>query len=69
MHYSQTEKYEIIQLVEKSDLGVSRTLRELKVNKTTFYNLYKAYLKKGFEGLARKPSARKGIWNKINHED
>lgn len=37
MHYSQTEKYEIIRLVEQSDLGVIRTLRQLKVNKTTFY--------------------------------
>jgi len=36
MHYSQTEKYEIIQHAEQSDLGVNRTLRELKVNKTTF---------------------------------
>ncbi|MGB1104699.1 MAG: helix-turn-helix domain-containing protein, partial [Crocinitomicaceae bacterium] len=54
MHYSQSEKYEIIRIVEQSDLGVIRTLRELKVNKTTFYNWYNAYLKNGYEGLARK---------------
>ena len=41
MHYSQQEKYELIQLVEQSDLGVLRTLRELKLNKTTFYNCTK----------------------------
>ena len=35
MHYSQNEKMEIIRLVEQSDLGVIRTLRQLKVNKTT----------------------------------
>ena len=38
MHYSQREKYEIIRLVEQSDLGVIRTLKELKVNKTTSVN-------------------------------
>ena len=51
MHYSQREKYEIIRLVEQSDLGVIRTLKEIKVNKTTFYNWYKAYLKNGYDGL------------------
>ena len=33
MHYSQSEKYEIIRIVEQSDLGVNRTLKELNVNK------------------------------------
>jgi len=69
MHYSQSEKYEIIQLVEQSDFGVNRTLKELKINKTTFYNWYNSYVEKGFEGLARKKSDRVGTWNKINLED
>jgi transposase InsO family protein len=69
MHYTQTEKYEIIRLVEQSDLGVLRTLRELKVNKTTFYNWYKAYTDNGYHGLARKPSTRVGAWNRINEAD
>ena len=69
MHYSQSEKYEIIRIVEQSELGVNRTLRELKINKTTFYNWYNAYLEKGFEGLARKQRARAGSWNKINTAD
>jgi len=69
MHYSQQEKYELIQLVERSDLGVIRTLRELKLNKTTFYNWYRAYCDDGYEGLARKQSKRKGSWNKINESD
>ena len=56
MHYSQSEKYEIIQLVEQSDLGVNRTLEELKINKTTFYNWYNSYAQQGFEGLKRKKS-------------
>ena len=52
MHYSQREKYEIIRLVEQSDLGVIRTLKQLKVNKTTFYNWYKAYLENGYDGVS-----------------
>lgn len=69
MHYSQSEKYEMIQLVEQSDLGINRTLKELKINKTTFYNWYNLYTQKGFEGLARKKSERVGTWNKINIVD
>ena len=69
MHYSQTEKYEIIQLVEKSDLGVTRTLKEVKVNKTTFYNWYNVYLERGYDGLARQASKRTGSWNGINTAD
>ena len=51
MHYSQSEKMEIIRLVEQSDLGVIRTLRQLKVNKTTFYKWYNSYQKHGYDGL------------------
>lgn len=69
MHYSQAEKFEIIKLVEQSELGVNRTLRELKVNKTTFYNWYNQYLKHGFDGLARKKSNNTTPWNKINESD
>lgn len=43
MRYSQSEKMEIIRIVEGSELGVNRTLAELKINKSTFYNWYKRY--------------------------
>lgn len=33
MRFNQQEKYEIIQLVEDSDLGVNRTLQELGISK------------------------------------
>jgi putative transposase len=69
MHYSQSEKYEMIQLVEQSDLGINRTLKELKINKTNFYNWCNLYTQKGFEGLARKKSERVGTWNKIHIAD
>lgn len=69
MHYSQSEKMEIILLVERSDLGVIRTLRQLKVSKTTFYNWYNTYEKHGCDGLARRRGKRKEVWNKINLAD
>ena len=69
MHYTQNEKYEIIRLVEQSELGVIRTIKELGLNKTTFYKWYNAYLEKGYDGLARKKSKRIGTWNKINEAD
>ena len=69
MHYSQSEKMEIIRLVERSDLGVIRTLRQLKVSKTTFYKWYHAYEQYGYEGLARKSSKQKEVWNKISVAD
>ncbi|WP_425568146.1 IS3 family transposase [Snuella lapsa] len=69
MHYSPSEKYEIIRLVEQSELGVTRTLKELKINKTTFYNWYNAYLEKGYGGLVRKRSKSNTAWNKINEAD
>ena len=37
MRYSQAEKMEIIRMVEGSDLSVVRTLRELDVNRSSFY--------------------------------
>ena len=69
MHYSQNEKFDIIKLVEQSDLGVLRTLKELKVNKTTFYNWYYRYSKEGYDGLARNSNKREGSWNRINEAD
>jgi putative transposase len=69
MHYSQNEKHEIIKLVEQSDLGVIRTLKQLKINNTTFYNWYNKYLDLGYDGLARKVSKRSGAWNKICEAD
>ena len=51
MHYSQSEKFEIIKLVEQSDVGINRTLKELKVNKSTFYKWYQNYRVNGVEGF------------------
>ncbi len=65
MRYSQSEKMEIIRLVEKSVLSVKRTLDELVISRSTFYRWYKQYLEHGYDGLAdQKPTPRK-FWNRI----
>ena len=61
MHYSQNEKMKIIRLVEQSDLSVIRTLRPLKVNKTSFYKWYNGYQQHGYDGLARRSFNRKEV--------
>ena len=48
MRFTQNEKYEIIRLVEDSELGVNRTLGELDIPKRTFYNWYGKYTKHGY---------------------
>ena len=55
MRYTQTEKMEIIRLVEESDLPVKRTLEELDVPRSTFYRWYNRYQQVGYEGLADQP--------------
>ena len=65
MRYSQPEKMEVIRVVEQSALSVKRTLVELGVNRSTFYQWYRRYQEYGFDGLAdRKPTPGK-FWNKI----
>ena len=63
-----SEKYEIIRLVETSDLGVNRTLQELGIAKRTFYNWYGRYREKGYEGLATHERSMRSQWNKIPPE-
>ncbi len=55
MRFTQQEKYEIIRLVETSEIGVNRTLKEIGLHKSTFYNWYGKYLEEGFDGLALGP--------------
>ena len=64
MRLSVQEKQEIIQLVDRSDLGVNRTLKQLGIHKSTFYKWYNAYLKKGTVGLATAHRTRRQ-WNTI----
>lgn len=67
MRFTQSEKHEIIQLVEGSGIGVNKTLLELGIHKRTFYNWYGRYLSGGFDALAPQgpKGSQKQVWNKI----
>ncbi len=66
MRLSKAEKEEIIQLVERSELGVNRTLQQLSIHKGTFYRWYKAYLNnKDSASLKPIASASRRQWNTI----
>jgi len=51
MRYRQSEKMEIIRIVEGSPLSVKRTLLELNINRSTFYNRYRKYQDRGYDAL------------------
>jgi len=38
MRFTQSEKMEIIRIVEGSELSINRTLQELGIPKRTYYN-------------------------------
>jgi len=69
MRLNQTEKFEIIRLVEQSPTSVNKTLKELGIHKSTFYAWYHAYLQEGYDGLADKPPIKKQYWNQIPDEE
>ena len=68
MRLTASEKEEIIRLVDGSDLGVNRTLRELGINKSSFYKWYKAYTDKGINGLQPPGRRSRQQWNTIPQE-
>ena len=51
MRYSASEKYQIIQLVQHSDLSVKRTLARLDIHNSTFYNWLGRYHDGGIDAL------------------
>ena len=65
MRRPASEKLEIIDLVEGTDLSVRATLRQLGVPKSTFYGWYQRYLAEGFDGLEDKLPTRRAAWNRI----
>lgn len=68
MRLSPSEKTEIIRLVEGSDLGVNKTLGQLGIHKSTFYNWYHLYQKHGPEGLYPLQRSNRQQWNSIPQE-
>ena len=68
MRYVSSDKYEIIQLVQNSDLSVRQTLARLDIHKSTFYNWLKRYQENGIDGLEDKKPIPQAVWNKIAEE-
>lgn len=69
MRFNQSEKMEIIQVIERSEISVNKTLKELGIHKSTFYGWYNAYRLNGYDGLADKAPAKKQYWNQIPEEE
>ena len=65
MRYSQSEKMQIIRLVEESPVSVKQTLLELNINRSTFYKWYRRYQQGGFDALANRYRPPKQFWNAI----
>ena len=65
MRRTAAEKYELIRLVEGSELPVRQTLRELRLTRSTFYRWYECYLRHGRAGLEPRPPAARRYWNRI----
>jgi putative transposase len=65
MRYTQAEKMEIIRLVETAEQPVKRTLAELGIPRSTFYDWYQRYQEYGYDGLANRSSQPHQIWNRI----
>ena len=68
MRLSAGEKYEIIQTVTTSEIGVKRTLESFGICRSTFYNWYQKYLENGYEGLKSSARITKRQWNSIPQE-
>ena len=69
MKYSYAEKYEIIRLVESSHLSVRKTLIQIGVSKSSFYEWYRRYLEDGIEGLKDRSRRPDKFWNRIPNSE
>ena len=69
MLYTTGEKLEIIRMVDGSELGVNRTLKELGIHKSTFYNWYEKFQQKGADGFLNSGRSTQQVWNKIPDEE
>jgi putative transposase len=68
MRFTASEKQEIIHMVVRSEIGLSKTLREIGLNKSTFYSWYKIYTDFGIDGLAPSKRVSNRQWNSIPQE-
>jgi len=67
--FTASEKMELIQLVDQSELSANRTLQELGIPRSTFYNWYGKYEEGGFDGLMDTQGVQGRYWNAILDAD
>jgi len=65
MRLTAGEKYEVIQTVTTSEIGVKRTLESFGIARSTFYKWYQQYLENGYDGLKSVGRTTKRQWNSI----
>ena len=65
MRYPDSEKLEIIRLVEQSHLPVKRTLEKLGIPRATFYRWADLYQSGGPEALDDRSPRPDRVWNRI----
>ena len=65
MRYSQSEKMQIIRLVEESPVSIKQTLLELNINRSTFYKWYRRYQEGGYDALANRYRPPRQFWNAL----
>ncbi|MCG7756389.1 MAG: helix-turn-helix domain-containing protein, partial [Nitrosomonas sp.] len=65
MRYSASGKFEIIRLVEQSNLSVCQTLLRLGIRKSTFYNWLKRYQSGGIDELEDQKACSGLVWNRL----
>ncbi len=68
MRLTVSEKQEIIHMVTRPEILVNRTLLEIGINNSTFYNWYHSYTKNGVEGLLPNNRFSNRQWNSIPEE-
>ena len=65
MRYAASEKLEIIRTVETSPLPVRRTLTQIGIPRSTFYEWLDRYAGGGLDGLADRKARPRRVWNRI----
>jgi len=65
MKYTQSEKMEIIRMVEESPLSVKQTLQKMGIPRSSFYEWYKHYQENGFDSLKYHYKNHRQVWNTI----
>jgi putative transposase len=68
MRYPASEKLEIIRTVEASHLPVKRTLAQLGVPSSTYYQWYARWVEGGIDALADRSPRPRSVWNRIPDE-